>query len=172
VGRNRCSDALPGGGRRARPLGGVVCRSVFEFPRILEEEHGGGKGRAARRNRLSNRHLRGDRRWRNVALWGPRRSAPWVNLGFASGDRQRYVSVSGRATLVRDPARAKELWKPILKAWFPGGLEDPNLALLRVSIEEAESWDDTANRMVSFLRMVHSAVTGAEYEAEHGRLKA
>jgi general stress protein 26 len=100
------------------------------------------------------------------------RSDPRVNLGFASGDRQRYVSVSGKATLVRDPVKAKELWKPILKAWFPGGLEDPNLALLRVSIEEAEYWDDKANRMVSFLRMVHSAVTGAEYEAEHGRLKA
>jgi general stress protein 26 len=96
---------------------------------------------------------------------------PRVNLGFASGDRQRYVSVSGRATLVRDPAKAKELWKPILKAWFPGGLEDPNLALLKVTIDEAEYWDDKANRMVSFLRMVESAVTGKQYEAEHARLK-
>jgi general stress protein 26 len=96
---------------------------------------------------------------------------PRVNLSYASGDRQRYVSVSGRARVLRDPAKAKELWNPILKAWFPKGLEDPNLALLKVTVEQAEYWDDNSSRMVSFFKMVGSALTGAQYKAENEKLE-
>src|SRR5918912_1162828 len=55
-----------------------------------------------------------------------------VCVSYSSPDDQRYVSVSGRAQLVRDPAKVKELWGPAYKAWFPKGPDDPELALLRV----------------------------------------
>ena len=52
-----------------------------------------------------------------------------VNLSFANPDDHRYISISGPATLLRDPTKAKQLWSPIYKAWFPKGLDDPELAL-------------------------------------------
>src|SRR5438132_409520 len=61
-----------------------------------------------------------------------------VNLSYANPDDQRYVSVSGTARLVRDRDRIREFWSPALKAWFPKGPDDPELALLRVEVDRAE----------------------------------
>ncbi|MEW6253032.1 MAG: pyridoxamine 5'-phosphate oxidase family protein [Planctomycetota bacterium] len=71
-----------------------------------------------------------------------------VNLTFVKHEDNRYVSASGRATIVRDRGKAKELWSPAFKAWFPKGLDDSNLALLRVRVEQAEYWDAPSSTMV------------------------
>ena len=42
-----------------------------------------------------------------------------VNVAYSNPDDQQYVSVNGRAELVRDKAKIEELWNPIYKAWFP-----------------------------------------------------
>lgn len=83
-----------------------------------------------------------------------------VNASYAAPDDNRYVSLSGTAQLVRDRAKAKELWNPILKAWFPDGLEDPDLALLRVRVEKAEYWDAPSSKMVQLAGFVKAIVTG------------
>ncbi|MDB5290365.1 MAG: putative ral stress protein 26 [Phycisphaerales bacterium] len=75
-----------------------------------------------------------------------------VNISYADTVRQRYVSISGRATVVRDTPKARELWTPIVKAWFPSGPDDPNLVLLRIEIDEAEYWDGPASKMVQLFR--------------------
>jgi general stress protein 26 len=73
---------------------------------------------------------------------------PRVNLAYSDAGGQRYVSVTGNAEPVRDHLKAQELWNPNYQAWFPMGLQDPNLILLRVVVRDAEYWDDTAGRMV------------------------
>jgi general stress protein 26 len=83
-----------------------------------------------------------------------------VNLSYADPDDQRYVSVSGTARLVRDRAKAKELWNPLLKAWFPKGLDDPELALLRVQVEKAEFWDSPSSKMVQLAGFLKAVTTG------------
>lgn len=65
-------------------------------------------------------------------------SNPEVNLSYSAPDDQRYVSVSGRADVSRDREKMKELWNPLLKAWFPGGLDDPDICLLHVDVTHAE----------------------------------
>jgi len=62
-----------------------------------------------------------------------------VNVSYA-GDH-RYVSVSGTAEIIDDKDKMKELWNPIYKVWFPDGLDDPTLRLLKVSVQKAEYWD-------------------------------
>lgn len=71
-----------------------------------------------------------------------------VNLGFADTTKQNYVSISGRASVVRDQAKAKELWTEDQRAWFPRGLDDADLGLLRVEVEQAEYWDRPSAEMV------------------------
>ena len=95
---------------------------------------------------------------------------PRVNLSYAAKKDARYVSVSGTAEVFRDRAKMKELWNPILKAWFPEGLDDPNLALLKVKVDQAEYWDDHSSAMVRFFKMIGSTMTGRSYEAENRKI--
>ena len=83
-----------------------------------------------------------------------------VNVAYAKPEDQRYVSVSGRATVVRDRAKIGELWSPELKAWFPDGLEDPDIALLRVEVERAEYWDSPSSAVAHVLSFIKATATG------------
>jgi general stress protein 26 len=71
-----------------------------------------------------------------------------VNVSFASPERECYVSLSGMAALVGDRERMKQLWDSSYVPWFPAGLADPDLLLIRVQAEEAQYWDSTARTMV------------------------
>lgn len=84
-----------------------------------------------------------------------------VNLSYAKPDDERYVSISGTAQLVHDQQKVKDLWKPILKVWFPNGENDPNLALLKVDATQAEYWDSPSSKMVQVVLMAKAAVTGS-----------
>lgn len=85
---------------------------------------------------------------------------PKVNVSFAAPGTQRYVSVTGTARLVRDKAKMEELWKPELKAWFPKGLEDPDIALLKVSASKAEYWDSHISPVSHVIGLVKGLITG------------
>jgi general stress protein 26 len=67
-----------------------------------------------------------------------------VSLSYVRPQDNTYVSVSGIAQVVSDQKKAQELWDPSYQHWFPGGPSDPNLALIRVSIERAEYWEAPA----------------------------
>ncbi|MCC7546502.1 MAG: pyridoxamine 5'-phosphate oxidase family protein [Burkholderiales bacterium] len=71
---------------------------------------------------------------------------PKVNLGYASPDSGRYVSVSGTARVMHDRAKARELWQPQFQAWFPGGADDDNLAVVQVEIASADYWEIAASK--------------------------
>ena len=83
-----------------------------------------------------------------------------VGLAYASFDKQEYVSVSGTAGIVRDPDRARQLWTPAAKAWFPEGPEDPHLVLLRVRVTSIEYWDAPASKMVVMYGLAKAILTG------------
>lgn len=77
---------------------------------------------------------------------------PSVNLAYSDPDSDRYVSVTGKAELIRDAKKAELLWTEELREWFPVGLTDPDLALIRVDVEEAEYWDSKVNRLTTVAR--------------------
>lgn len=95
-----------------------------------------------------------------------------VNLAYAEPKDQRYVSLSGTATVVHDREKIRRLWKPILKTWFPKGLDDPHLALLRVRVHTAEYWDAPGGRMASLYAYAKSRLTGQapEDSCEHEKV--
>ncbi|HKG59876.1 MAG TPA: pyridoxamine 5'-phosphate oxidase family protein [Pyrinomonadaceae bacterium] len=94
---------------------------------------------------------------------------PKVNVSFADPDNQRYISVSGTAQLVRDRAKIDELWRPEFKMWFPEGKDDPEIALLRVSLEKAEYWDSPSSTIGYALSFISSLVTGKEPDLGENR---
>lgn len=83
-----------------------------------------------------------------------------VNLSYAKPDDNEYISVSGTAEIVKDKAKMEELWNPILKAWFPKGLDDPTICLLKVKAEQAEYWDSTSSTLVQIVGFVKAMATG------------
>jgi general stress protein 26 len=85
------------------------------------------------------------------------RANPHVNVSYASPRENRYVSVSGTAAVVRDRGKMEELWDLLYKAWFPRGLEEPDLALLRVDVERAEYWDAPSGTMAEIAGFVKAA---------------
>lgn len=83
-----------------------------------------------------------------------------VNVSYSEPNEQKYVSVSGKAQLVSDRQKIEELWNPLFKAWFPQGLDDPDLALLKVSVDKAEYWDSPSSKVVRLLGFAKALVTG------------
>jgi general stress protein 26 len=94
-----------------------------------------------------------------------------VNLAFADPDDGTYVSISGHGQLIRDRARTDELWSPMAKPWFPEGKDDPNLALLCVTVRDAEYWDSNSSKMMRLLALATSAAAGKPVGmGDHGKV--
>jgi general stress protein 26 len=71
-----------------------------------------------------------------------------VNVSFASPERDRYVSFSGVAAIIDDHERVARMWNSFYAPWFPRGLDDADLRLIRVQVEEADYWDPAEKTMV------------------------
>lgn len=97
-------------------------------------------------------------------------NSPRVNLTFAKGFI--FLSASGQAEIVEDNKKEKELWNPMYKAWFPEGLEDPNLCLIKVSIESAEYWESPELKLVRLAGFAKAILQGKKDKpaAKHGFL--
>lgn len=92
-----------------------------------------------------------------------------VNVAYSKPDDNKYLSISGKAEVVKDRAKIEELWSPVLKAWFPKGIDDPNLCLLKIPVEQAEYWDAPNSTIVQLFGMVKAIATGTE--ADYGENK-
>jgi general stress protein 26 len=89
---------------------------------------------------------------------------PNVNVSFVDTSDQRYVSISGTAQLVHDRNKIKELWKPVLKAWFPDGPDQPDVVLLKVKMTKAEYWDGPSSTISQAVSFVSAILTGKQVE--------
>jgi general stress protein 26 len=73
-----------------------------------------------------------------------------------------YLSVTGRAWVLRDTVQAPAVWRESDRAWWPGGPEDANLRLLRVEPERAELWDGPASSVVAAFELAKARLTGGK----------
>jgi len=83
-----------------------------------------------------------------------------VNVVYADPNKDRYVSVSGTASLVESMAKKQQLWSKLAEAYFPAGVNDPDLALVQVKIIHASYWDVKESKLVQLFHMAKAAVTG------------
>jgi len=82
-----------------------------------------------------------------------------VNLAYAHPGKSDYLSISGKAHIIEDRQKMKNLWNPMLKAWFPNGLESERLGLLKVIPQQAEYWENSDNRLVRLFEIGTAALT-------------
>ena len=65
--------------------------------------------------------------------------APQVNLGF-EGPKHLYISLSGRARIIRSKAKMAEHWLPELKRWFDKGIDTPGIVMIHVKGNRIKYW--------------------------------
>jgi general stress protein 26 len=85
---------------------------------------------------------------------------PNVQLFYVNTPDSEYLTVFGKAYISTDRQKIDEVWKPLAKAWFTEGKDDPRITLLKVVPEEAYYWDTKTNKMVAMLKILTAAVTG------------
>ena len=85
------------------------------------------------------------------------RRRPDVNVAFT--EEGKWVSVAGRAAVLQDPAKAKDLWNDFAAAWFQCEPEDPKVAVIRVDGDSAEFWD-SPGKVGTLVGVLKAKVTG------------
>ena len=85
---------------------------------------------------------------------------PRVQLLFANPGTSEYLTLQGVATISDDRALREEHWTPIARTWFNGGVDDPDLTVIRVEANDGYYWDTKHGKMISFLKIAAGALTG------------
>lgn len=83
-----------------------------------------------------------------------------VGVAYANPDDQDYVTMAGTARVLNDRGKIRDLWSEPLKAWFPDGVDDPELRLIQVDVDRAEYWDSPASAVVYALGYAKAVLTG------------
>jgi hypothetical protein len=60
---------------------------------------------------------------------------------------------------VDDPGKVKEL-DPLYRVWFPQGLDDPDLALMKVEVTRGEFWDASNGAVTNLWGLAKGMVSG------------
>lgn len=87
-------------------------------------------------------------------------SDPFTHVLFQENTNSGFLNVYGITEISTDQAKIDELWKPLLKTWFQGGKEDPNITLLKVVPTNVYYWDNKHGDVVAFAKMAASVITG------------
>lgn len=82
-----------------------------------------------------------------------------VQLIYAKGGGSHFLSVSGKAFILKDQDKIDEYWNMFAKAWFDGK-RDPDLSLIKIVPDSAYYWDTVHGKMVSLLKIAISSVSG------------
>lgn len=59
---------------------------------------------------------------------------------FSVQYKELQACLSGMLSLQNDPDRIEKYWNAVVAAWYPQGKSDPNLALLRLDLHDAQVW--------------------------------
>jgi len=83
-----------------------------------------------------------------------------VNVAYAG---KSYVSVRGRAEIVEDADKKKELWSKAYEKMMKTSYDDPNVILIKVDAEAAEYWEtDNFTKKIAF---IYDRMTGKESDS-------
>ncbi|WP_036182909.1 pyridoxamine 5'-phosphate oxidase family protein [Ureibacillus manganicus] len=78
-----------------------------------------------------------------------------VNVAYAG---KSYVSVRGKAEIVEDLGKKKELWSKVYDKIMQTSYDDPNVILIKVKVEAAEYWE--SGNLVKKIAYFYKRMTG------------
>jgi len=83
-----------------------------------------------------------------------------VQLLFQGSAHSDFLSVYGTATISTDKELIKELWEPIIKTWFTGGVDDPRITVIKVETKQGYYWDNKHGDAIALVKMAAGAIMG------------
>jgi general stress protein 26 len=95
-----------------------------------------------------------------------------VQLLFQSSAHSGFLSVYGTASISTNKELIKELWEPILKTWFTGGVDDPRITAIKVKTQQGYYWDNKHGNAIAMVKMAAGAIMGKTLDDSiEGRLR-
>lgn len=85
---------------------------------------------------------------------------PAVQLLFQGSAHSDFLSLYGTATISTDKELIKELWEPIIKTWFTGGVDDPRITAIKFETKDGYYWDNKHGNAVALVKMAAGAIMG------------
>jgi general stress protein 26 len=89
---------------------------------------------------------------------------PAVRLFFQGSEPSSFLTLTGTASVSTDKGKIKELWKPILKTWFTGGVDDPRITAIAFSPRSGYYWDNKHGDAVAGIKMMLGAAIGKSFD--------
>ena len=95
-----------------------------------------------------------------------------VSLIFQSDSDSAYMHLFGKASVINDLAKKKELYTPLLRTWFPEGLNDPRMTMIRFDADHGDYWDSPGGMLQVLAAFTKAIVTGTRGQGgEMGEVK-
>lgn len=85
---------------------------------------------------------------------------PAVELYFQGSQHSDFAQLSGRAIISTDRTKIEELWEPLIKTWFTGGVDDPRITVIKVEPSVGYYWDTKHGHAVAGIKMLVGAMLG------------
>lgn len=85
---------------------------------------------------------------------------PTVKLYFQGSPHSDFMHLSGHATISRDKVKIRELWQPIIRTWFTGGVDDPRITVIKVTPDDGYYWDTKHGDVIASVKMFFGAMVG------------
>lgn len=96
---------------------------------------------------------------------------PSVRLYFQGSAHSDFLTLNGTASVSRDRARIKELWEPIVEAWFTEGKDHPRITVIKVTPTDGYYWDTKHGAVIAGAKMFVGAAIGKTLDdSMEGRL--
>lgn len=83
-----------------------------------------------------------------------------VRLYIQGSAHSDFLYLKGTAMLSDNRDKIHELWKPIAKAWFTEGEDDPRISVIRFKPQEGYYWDNKHGNLVAGIKILAGAMMG------------
>ena len=78
-------------------------------------------------------------------------ASPQVCLNF-EGQKEMYISIAGKAKIIRNRAQMEAHWIEELKRWFKQGLDTPGIVLIHVKGQRLKYWQKSKEGEIKISR--------------------
>ncbi len=87
-----------------------------------------------------------------------------VSVLFSHVGDYNFLSINGVAEVSEDKERIEKYWNKFVEVWFEKGKEDPAIRVLKVKIDDAHYWDNKTNKLVTFVKLAASVISGQKLD--------
>ena len=86
-----------------------------------------------------------------------------VIVTIQNDSKFQYLSLNGYAQIHSDKSLIEKYWTDLANAWFEGK-DDPRVRVISVRPNSGHYWDTKNGKIVSGIKMLFSAITGADVD--------